>query len=58
MAFSGRQLSILDDAINAMTVQRAAFEEIPITVDDILEKFIKFEDREIVQRASEMFDSK
>ena len=58
MAFSGRQLSMLDDAINAMTIQRAAFEEVPITVDDILEKFIKFEDREIVQRASEMFDTK
>jgi len=49
---------MLDEAINNMTIQRAAFEEIPITIDDILEKFIKFEDRELVQRAAEMFDTK
>lgn len=58
MAFSGRELSLLDEAVTKMQDQRASFAEPPITVDDILETFVKLEDREIVQRVADMFDVK
>jgi hypothetical protein len=58
MAFSGKQLSMLHEEIEKMRDRRAAFEEVPVTVDDIQDKFINPEDQEIMQRAAELIDSR